>query len=226
MAKATKHRSAKTKSNRGPKGKPGTKTRPRLKAKKVSRKVRSAAHVVRGRRPEKRAVKRAIIPERDPHAIKVYEGALKHFHQEEFAKARDLFLKVIEQFPKETEIVERSRIHLTICQRYLSKGNLGPKTAEDYYNLAVAHLNRRDFEQAEAAFEKGLSMEPKGDYIFYGLASLEALRGKVDLALKHLQRAIQLNPINRSNASRDADFEALSRLPEFQELVRMPSSAE
>ncbi len=190
--------------------------------KKGSKKTQSRSYVVQARRPAIKIPRKPIIAERDPQAVKAYESALKHFVKQEFAKAKEIFLKIVEEFPKETEIVERSRTHLNICQQRMARTGVAPKTTEDYYNLGIAFLNRREFDEAEAAFQKALASDPKGDHIYYGLASLEALRGQTAQALKHLQRAIQLNPNNRLTASKDPDLESLSLDAEFQELIRTP----
>ncbi len=224
MVKKKKPRVAKKQPKKQRKSAAQPKARAKAKPKRVARKGHRAS-VIQGRRPERRPPKAPVILERNPLAVKMYETALKSFLHEEFSKARELFQKVIEQFSKENEIVERSKIHLTMCQQRMTRANAGAKTAEDYYNLAIAHLNRREFDPAESALEKALSMEPKGDYIFYGLASLEALRGRAEPALKYLHRAIQINPQNRLAASRDADFEAIAQLPEFLELIRTPVGA-
>ncbi|MBZ5551933.1 MAG: tetratricopeptide repeat protein [Acidobacteriia bacterium] len=161
-----------------------------------------------------------MTPERDPQAVKLYEAALKSFGSHEFARARDTFQKVIDQFPKEPDIVERARVHLNICQQRLAKGTGSAKTAEDLYNLAIIHLNRREFGEAMASLEKALALDPKGDHILYGMAALESLQGHLEPALKHLQRAIQLNPLNRMAALSDPDFEPIAPTTEFQALVR------
>lgn len=196
------------------------KTALKSKAKKPTRTAEVRRHSSQWHSSEKRAAKKLVVLERDPMAVKLYESALKSFNQQEFSRARDAFQRVIEQFPKETEIVERSRVHLNICLQRLTRNSGVSKTAEDHYNLAIAHLNRREFDEAQAGFEKALALNPKGDYIFYGMATLESLRGRVESALKHLQRAIEMNPMNRVTASKDTDFEPIAHLEEFQALVR------
>lgn len=166
--------------------------------------------------------KPVVIDERNPAAVKLYESALRSFHHQDFVRARDCFQKVIEQFSKEAEIVERARVHLKACLQKLSRNSAPLKTADDFYNLAIAHLNRRELGEAEVAFQKALSLEPKGDHILYGLATLECLRGQAVVALKYLQRAIQLNPANRATAGHDPDFELLAESPEFKTLVHPP----
>lgn len=218
MAKKTVRRAAR-KSPPKKKATRSTKTKKPAAGRKSSRNPKVRRAVVVGRRQEKRPA-RLITAERNPAAVKMYEGALKNFTRHEFARAREAFQRVIDQFPKETDIAERSRVHLRICQQQLARNAGAGKSAEDYYNLAIAHLNRREFKEAEASLEKALSMQPKGDYIHYGLAALEALQGHAEPALKHLQHAIQLNPQNRMTAHRDTDFETLAHHPEFQALLR------
>lgn len=214
-----KSKPAKKKPSRAvPRGKTAGKTGRRT----GSHKSKNLGVIGKHRRKDSRKSKQVVIAERDPAAVKMYGAALKGFNSQEFARARDDFQKVIEQFPKETEVVERARVHLNICLQRLARNPAPSKTSEDYYNVAIAYLNRREFDESEAAFQKALSMNPKGDHIVYGLATLESLRGQTDLALKHLQRALHLNPANRMNASHDPDLESLFQLEEFKAMVRGP----
>jgi len=183
---------------------PATKAKPHNKGQGA----KSGKH----RHAVKRSAKLVILAERNSQAVKMYEAALKSFSNELYAKAQEAFRDVIEQFPREGEIAERSRVHLAICQQRLSRNSAGAKTADEHYNLAIAHLNRRELDQAEGSFRKALSMEPKGDHILYGLAAVEALRGNMDPAIKNLLRAIQLNPLNRSSMLQDPDFETFRQI--------------
>ncbi|MDD5541719.1 MAG: tetratricopeptide repeat protein [Acidobacteriia bacterium] len=185
----------------------------------------SSSPPVKVGKPIRRAPKKLAPLERDPQAVKSYEAALKSFNQQEFSKARETFQKIIENFPTEKDIVARARAHISMCVQRMARSTPGPKTAEDYYNLAIAHLNRREFDSARTAFEKALSMEPRGDHIFYGLAALESMQGQTSEALKHLQKAIQLNALNRVSAGRDPDFESLAKNPEFESLLHQESAA-
>lgn len=219
MAKAKRRRSTKPEVAKHPRPAAGRKPHDRRVAKKSSQKGKRQMKGSRIHPLEKRQTKRMIVAERDPQAVKMYEMALKNFSAHEFVKAREAFQKVIDQFPMEGDIVERSRVHLSICQQRTAKSTTGAKTAEDLYNLAIAHLNRREFEEARSGLEKALALEPKGDHILYALATMESLRGQPEEALKYLQRSIQLNPQNRTNASHDPDFEPLAPMAEFQALV-------
>lgn len=217
--KTEKSRARKTKAPiRAKPLKPTRTARPATKA--TSHHKGQGAKSISHRHAAKRPVKLVILAERNPQAVKMYEAALKSFSHELYAKARDTFESIIEQFPREGEIAERSRVHLAICQQKLNRNSAGAKTADDHYNLAIAHLNRRELEQAEGFLRKALAMEPKGDHIFYGLAAVEALRGNLDQAIKNLHRAIQLNPLNRASVLHDPDFETIVQTSEFHELLR------
>ena len=219
MAKATRQRSVKKKTSKSSRPVQHKKPSGRAATKSPSQRTGGRVQGARVRLPEKHAIKRALTAERDPQAVKLYEAALKSFSSHDFARARETFQKVIEQFPKEPDIVERARVHLSICQQRLAKGTGGAKTAEDLYNLAIAHLNRGEFGEAQAGLEKALALDPKGDHIHYGMAALESLQGHLEQALKHLQRAIQLNPWNRTAALNDPDFDTIASTSEFQTLV-------
>lgn len=224
MAKVTTQRSVKKKTSKNSRPVQRQKPSGRPSSKVPIRRVEGRVQAAKARPPEKRLIKRTVTPERDPQAVKLYEAALRSFASHEFAKARDSFQKVIDQFPKEPDIVERARVHLSICQQRLAKGPGGAKTSEDLYNLAIAHLNRREFGEAQTSLEKALALDPKGDHILYGIAALESLQGHLEQALKYLQRAIQLNPRNRTAAINDSDFELISPTTEFQALVHGSSA--
>jgi tetratricopeptide (TPR) repeat protein len=224
MAKVIRQRSAKKKVSKSSTPPKHQKSTGRATLKYPPRRAQGRTPVSKTRLPEKRPVKRLMVAERDPQAVKLYETALKSFNSHEFARAREAFQRVIDQSPKEPDIVERARVHLAICQQRLAKGGSGAKTAEDFYNMAIAHLNRRDFEEAQSSLEKALALDPRGDHIIYGMAALDSLRGRAEQALKHLQRAIQLNPLNRTAAMNDPDFEPMAKSAEFQALVRGTSA--
>jgi tetratricopeptide (TPR) repeat protein len=222
MAKSKKTEKSRAKKSKAPtRAKPLKRTRPARPATKATPHHKGqGAKSIKHRHATKRSVKLVILAERNPQAVKMYEAALKDFSRQEYAKSRDEFENIVEQFPREGEIAERSRVHLAICQQKLSRNSAGAKTADDHYNLAIAHLNRRELDQAEEFFRKALNMETKGDHIFYGLAAVEALRGNLDQAIKNLLRAIQLNPLNRASVLHDPDFETIVQTTEFHELLR------
>jgi hypothetical protein len=57
------------------------------------------------------------------------------------------------------------------------------------------------------------------DYVWYGLAVLDCLTGRIEDALRNLQQAIKLNGANRFQARNDSDFTKMADDPRFTELL-------
>lgn len=150
-------------------------------------------------------------------AVKTYEAAVRAFQQQNYGKAKEQFEKLLAG--PVLEVVERSRVHLRMCEQRLSPASPSPKGAAGYYNLGVAELNARRLEQAIQHLSKAGKMAPEREEVRYALAAAYALEGNTGAALEHLQAAITLRPQNRFQARHDEDFEALRSDARFQALV-------
>ena len=137
--------------------------------------------------------------------------------ERKFERARAVFQKVAAGPSK--ELAERVAVHLNAIQQALARTSTTFKSAEEHYDYAVALMNQGDYEGAGEHLEKMAKQQPKVDYIWYGLATLNALRGRAEEAMKHLTEAIRLNPSNRIQARNDNDFQNLLDDPRFTELL-------
>lgn len=151
------------------------------------------------------------------HRLARFEGAVKLFNAGQFAKARSFFERLAAAAT--TDLAQRARVYLNICNQRLSHAAVQLKTADDHYNYAVQMANRGNLEEAEEELKKALKLAPKCDYIHYALASTSALRGNAEGAMEHLQEAIQLKGQNRYLAQNDPDFSSLGEDPRFTELL-------
>lgn len=141
-------------------------------------------------------------------------------HADEFAKAKRCFEDLIAEHADEPEIQERSKVLLHVCEKKIQeKSRAVFKSADDYYNVAIAELNRRELPSAIEHLQSALKLMPKGDHIFYALATANALQGNRDQALQYLKQSIQYRGENRFLAARDSDFESLQDDAEFKQLV-------
>jgi tetratricopeptide (TPR) repeat protein len=141
-------------------------------------------------------------------------------HADEFEKARRCFEDLIASHPDEPEIQERAKVLLLACEKKIQeKGRTVLRSADDYYNVGVAELNRRELSAAIDHLQQALKLMPKADHILYALATASALQGNRELALQHLKQSIQFRSENRFLAARDSDFESLQDDPEFKQLV-------
>ncbi len=164
-------------------------------------------------------LRREPTPEEIQHQKNLvrFEGAVRLFNQSDFQKAREAFTSLATN--SAPDLAQRARVYLNICDQRLSHPVLRLKTADDFYNYAVSMANQGNREEAEINLNKALKLAPKSDYIYYALATTQALRENVEGSLENLQKAIELNARNRYLAQNDSDFENLGEDPRFTELI-------
>jgi tetratricopeptide (TPR) repeat protein len=151
------------------------------------------------------------------HALQGYEQALKLMQTQKFEKARALFEKVIESGI--SELTDRAKIHLNICNQQMDQVQNTFATSEEHYDFAVSLMNLGDFVTAREHFETLSTQRPGLDFVWYGLAVLECLTGRTTESLQHLAEAIRLNPGSRFQARNDSDFRNMADDPRFTELL-------
>ena len=150
--------------------------------------------------------------------LKTYEEALRHFQQQKWARARELFERVKEGPAK--DLADRAQVHLRICaQRVTPVPASAPKSAEDHYTQGVALMNMGRWDEARDHLDRARKAAPKADHIVYAIAALDCLTGEADSAMENLKLAIQLRPENRYHARNDEDFSFLQEDPRFTELL-------
>lgn len=150
--------------------------------------------------------------------MKVYGEAMREFNRQNFRRAKAMLEKVVASSYR--QLADRARVHLTICEQRVQRSEpVKLRSADDYYHYAVSQINAGRFEEARASLERAAKLSPRADYVYYALASLAALRGEPEIALGHLERAIQLRPENRFQARHDVDFHLLAENSRFRELT-------
>ncbi len=150
-------------------------------------------------------------------AVQNYEAGLRLMQERKFERARAIFQKVAAGPSK--ELAERVAVHLNAIQQALSRTSTTFKSPEERYDYAVALMNQGDYDGAREQLEKMAKQQPKADYVWYGLAALNALQGRPEEAMKHLTEAVRLNPNNRIQARNDTDFHDMLDDPRFTELL-------
>lgn len=154
--------------------------------------------------------------------MQAYEAAIKLMHAEEFEKAIRSFEDLIAGHAEEPEIQDRAKVLLHACEKKIQeRGRTVFRTADDYYNIGIAELNRRDLDPAIDHLRHALKLMPKGDHILYALATANALQGNRVQALDYLRQSIDYRGENRFLAARDSDFESLREDLEFKQLVTL-----
>ena len=156
-------------------------------------------------------------------AVGLYERALEALQRRDLSAAAARFQQVIDQFPEERELHERSRLYLQVCERQ-SKPPPAPETLEEQIFAATLALNAGAEDEALQHLEAAMTQEPDSDQVQYMLAVARAASGEPSTAVSHLQRAIELNPDNRFLARQEPGFEPLQENAAFQRAVRTPPS--
>jgi len=146
-----------------------------------------------------------------------FEAAMKLFHARQLKEARDKFQHAA-QGPS-SDVANRSRMHMSMCDRRLQQTTVNLRSAEDYYNYGIALINSRNVSEARQHLEKALEIAPQSDHIHYALALAQALGGDLASAHENLKRAIELEPRNRLIARQDADFASIANQPPFDTLI-------
>jgi|SRR5208283_5054959 len=149
--------------------------------------------------------------------LAAFEAAMKRFHERHLAQARELFATAAAG--PESDVSNRARQHMAMCDRRLQQETGKPQSAEEYYNYGVALINVRKLPDARTNLERALALAPKADHVHYALALAQALGGDLETARGHLERAIELEPRNRLIARQDADFASIARHPMFHALL-------
>ncbi len=150
-------------------------------------------------------------------AVENYETGLRLLQEKKYEKAKTAFTKVVAGPSK--ELADRVAVYLNACNQALARSQTSFKSAEERYDYAVALMNQGDYEAARDHLEKMAKQWPKADYVWYGLAALNALQSRSAEALRHLEEAIKLNPASRIQARNDSDFQNMLDDPRFTELL-------
>jgi tetratricopeptide (TPR) repeat protein len=146
-----------------------------------------------------------------------YQAAVQLLQQGRTEKALPALEKLLADAPP--DLRERCQMYLTACRRQLAEHQLEFRTPEERYDYAISQLNTGYYEDAREQFDTILAEHPDADYVYYGLALLDALTGQTQDCLMNLARAIELNPRNRLQARSDTDFQSMVDDPRFTELL-------
>ena len=152
-------------------------------------------------------------------SLKQYETAVKLLYAQEFDKAKALFEKIIHTFEEDKELVERTRIHIRLCEQKSARKPPSPRSVDEYYDLAISFYNQGKYDQAFEHLQKALKYAPSCDYVHYALAATNCMKGDLETALHELREAINLKPENRFLAQRDEDFAPLKEDSRFITMV-------
>jgi len=153
-------------------------------------------------------------------AAEAFGKAAKELGKRDFAKAQELFDRVIEDHAEETAIVDRARTYRRICVKELDDSSEAvPKGYESILARGVVTHNLGEYDKALTLFQKAVEEQPGSQDAFYCLAAAAAQVGDTGLALSSLGKCIEIGPGNRAQARADSDFDGLRETEEFIDLV-------
>jgi len=141
--------------------------------------------------------------------VAIYERGLTALQRHDFLTAAELFESVLRLYPEERELLERVRLYLNVCKRHVKPREDAPQTLEERLYAATLAFNGGRYDEAILHLRLVRDEDPDNDHALYMLAVAHAQRAEHAEAIAHLERAIALNPENRSLARRDPDLEVL-----------------
>jgi len=156
-------------------------------------------------------------------AVALYERGLQALQRRDYRRATETLESVLRQFPEEKELHERVRLYLNICRRHVTPPEESPKTIDERLYAATLAINGGHYDQAIAHLRLVRDEDPDSDHALYMLAVAHAQRGELAEAVAHLERAIALNPENRSLARTDPDLEPLRGDEAFRAALDAPA---
>ena len=159
--------------------------------------------------------------ERHLKAIGLYEKALGFLQRRNFDRAAGQFQKLVNEFPQEIDLNERSQRYLQVCRRQQIEG-LAPKTIEERVYAATLALNAGDERGALDQLEAVEADSVEREEVQYMLAVVHATSGNKEAAVNYLRQAIELNPDNRFLARHEASFDAFQEDDVVQQLLASP----
>jgi len=88
-------------------------------------------------------------------------------------------------------------------------------SAWETWFAAAPLAEAKRWDEVIALYNEALGEKPDHPVLLYNLACMEALAGRPDDALTHLERAIELQPEFAETAAKDTDFDSIRDDPRF-----------
>jgi tetratricopeptide (TPR) repeat protein len=155
-------------------------------------------------------------------ALAMYENGVRALQRHDYHGAAAQFRTIIERYPEERELQERSQLYLRVCERETARQPPAPQTPQERVYAATVALNAGDTAAALDHLRRALSDAPDSDHAHYIMSVALASKGDASQALEHLRRAISLNPDNRGLARQDPDLESVRNIEGFRDLLDVP----
>ena len=92
----------------------------------------------------------------------------------------------------------------------------------EYTFAAAPALKEQRYDDAEALIQEGLDKYPGNPSLLYDLACVNALQGRTENAIEHLQTALAAQPKWKSHAAKDDDLAPIRDDPRFAAAIADP----
>jgi tetratricopeptide (TPR) repeat protein len=155
----------------------------------------------------------------------MYESGVRALQRHDYEGAATQFRAIMERYPEERELQERSHLYLRVCERETARRPATPQTPQERVYAATVALNAGDTAAALDHLRAALTISPDSDHAHYIMSVALASKGESARSLEHLKQAISLNPENRSLARQDPDLEPVRGIEAFRELVDAPGGS-
>jgi tetratricopeptide (TPR) repeat protein len=158
-------------------------------------------------------------------AVLLYERGLHALQNKRYREAADTLKRVIAEFPEEIELHERAQLYIRVCERQLTPPDPTPKTPEEQVLAATLALNSGAVDRAVSLLTAALQQHADNDAAEYMLGVALAAKGDQQGALKHLARALELNPDSREPLRKETELDSLRETEEFQAMLATAAAA-
>ncbi|MEZ5351122.1 MAG: hypothetical protein R2762_00670 [Bryobacteraceae bacterium] len=149
--------------------------------------------------------------------MQLFERAMGAFHKRNFKEAGALFAQAATG--PEVDMAHTASTHKLMCERRLDTAEPVLESPEDAYTYGVSLMNQGSLDEAETVLRQALQQDEAAGHVHYALAICTGQRGNPAAAARHLRRAIELAPENRTAARNDHEFQSLARIPEIREVL-------
>ena len=165
-----------------------------------------------------------VVSQPNPKAVELFQKGMEALQKHAYKSAGESFKALLDRFPAERVLTERTRLYLELCEREIRRRPADPRTVEERLTAATAALNFGNDGLAERLAQSVLAEDALQDLALYLMAVIEARRGEPEAAVSFLTRAVKISPEVRAQARYDNDFETLRGLDTYRALIDPPSS--
>ena len=111
-------------------------------------------------------------------AVALYEKGLDALQRRRYEQAQHLLQSVLQQYPEETDLHDRVRLYLNVCERHTTPQAVGPRNVEERLFASTLAINGGKYDEAISQLRLVRDEEPDNDHALYMLAVAHAQRGE------------------------------------------------